>query len=134
MRDVRTFATFEPDLAPAMSSVPDDPPGREIAKVLAGLIATQGLQVDGPHPYADYGWEIEAWRDAGRFWFVFQRSDEWMLIAEERTGLLARLMKKPRPDFETILSGLEASLNADPRFRSVRWFTREEFQKSGAGA
>lgn len=134
MPDVRTFATFDTDLAPATASVANEAPGRKIAEALAGLIAAQGLQVDGPHPYADYGWEIEAWRDTGRFWFIFQRSDAWMLIAEERTGFLAKLLRRPRPNFETILSGLEASLHEDARFRSVRWSTREEFQRSGVAA
>lgn len=131
MPDVKTFVTFETDLAPVTSLVADEPPGRLIAEAIVALLAAQGLQVDGPHPYADYGWEIEAWKDAGRFWFIFQRSDEWMLIAEERTGLFAKLMKKSRPSFDAIQSGLAAGLKEDARFRSVRWFTREEFQRSG---
>jgi hypothetical protein len=132
---IRSLATFDDTVTPIPSTDGDTepPPGRDVAEALADAVAVQGLEPVEPVAEHDgYGWafSVEA---AGRpVWCMVQASDHWLLITHVPRSLWERLRGRHAEEAHDVaVTVLERALSASGRWRDVRWYTPEEFQKAG---
>ncbi|HYD87878.1 MAG TPA: hypothetical protein VEA80_10410 [Vitreimonas sp.] len=130
MTTVPTFVTFFADFADdAVFNAAGDverPGGNAIAAALCHQLAEEGVPVFPPVQHSFYGWAF-ATKPKGALGFVLQYVDPWLLICENQGGVA--------PDeFIAMVHATHRALVSDPRFSSVQWFTRTEFDKGAQGA
>jgi hypothetical protein len=130
---LHTFATFESD-------VPEDgeftahgdikhPPGRNVVCILAEMLKEQGLTMSEPQEHNYYGWSITASRGDVTFWFLLQFPGPWLLLSRDRTASIRKLFRSNSSLHHQILRDLNRSLARDGRFRAIRWFTKEQYER-----
>ncbi|MGK6321424.1 hypothetical protein [Sphingomonas sp. DT-204] len=131
MSELRTFATFDAEL-------PDDsefsesgdilvPGGRGVCLLIMQLLQEIGLDVSQPEQHQFYGWELNGELNGSKFWFLLQYPESWLLIVEDKTGLIARL-KTERMSLQELLDDLGKKLTADHRIHGIQWFTKKEYE------
>lgn len=154
---VRAYVTFDDPLIPAHESGTEagptarshrdadtldrdrgaseaTPPGGGLAEELARGLEAEGLtRVLPVSRWEDYGWEFTVRVDGRDVWFMLQSSDRWLLISDARRSFTERLRgthsEEPHAKALTML----AAVFARSRFANVRWFTRDEFERSSPG-
>ena len=126
-----TFATFE-------STEPDDtiwseggdvkhPGGKSIAERLASSLKDTVGPVGGCDQHSFYGWHFSA----GDYWCLLQQSGPWLLIVEDRTPLLRRVLASERRAFKSFLEAVNLALAKDRSISSIQWHTRAEYERQG---
>jgi len=134
--DLKTFVTFEADFPDDASFIADGDPadvpgGRAIAEALRGLLAARGFTVSAPAQHEHFGWALTAEEGGCRTWLLLQVGEPWLLITEDQSGMVARLLGRGGPFQRRVLEALGEALRADGRFREVTWFTRAEYEAAG---
>lgn len=131
---MKNFATFDAAFPDRPETDPEGEVvragGYELAVAIAQLLATILPVVDRPKEHSWYGWQIAASDHDRQYWLMLQRSDQWLLIAEDRTGLLRRMRSSTR--LPAILEKLARRFAEDRRFSNVSWLTKEDFEKGAS--
>jgi hypothetical protein len=93
-------------------------------------MSSQSVACSDPEQHSFYGWALYV--DAGaRFRCVVQDLEPWLLVCDLVPTLGDRLLaRKHESEFRRVVEALAATLEQDPRFGSVRWFTRQEYESS----
>jgi len=134
--DLRTFACFETD-------VPDDgeftaggdivrPGGRNVALALTEALRERGFAVTAPEQHSSYGWAFSVAGDDASVWVLLQFPGPWLLLSQDKTGLLSRLKCDSAESHRRVLATLNQSLVRDARFRNLRWYTKSEYEKGNS--
>jgi hypothetical protein len=137
MMNTRNFVTFEADF-PDESQWAEDgsplvPDGQSVARVLVQALVNAGLTVSELSQHSFYGWAWEANLRKRKAWCLLQGGDPWLLIVEQRGGMLERLLRgEESAELEEVLTVVDEAMKGDTRFSAVQWFTRQEYE-SGAG-
>jgi len=131
--DLRTYVTFEADVPDDASFVEDGdaadvPGGRAIAEALSALLAARGFAVSAPEQHEHFGWALTAEEGGCRTRLLIQYPGPWLLLAEDQSGIAARLLGRGGPFQRRVLEALGEALRTDGRFREVSWFTQAEFE------
>jgi len=131
---VRTFATFEADF-------PDDgvfdaagncitPAGKSVTKALAAMLRSQGARTTEVLQHSFYGWQFTVEMNQHHAWFLLQGTAPWLLLSQTRPSFLEKLTFKKTSDWHrSILQAANDCLARDNRFRGMRWYTKEEYEK-----
>jgi hypothetical protein len=133
MTEPRNLATFNAEL-------PDDsewseagdnlvPEGRGACLLIMEIARKIGLEVSEPYQHSHYGWALDAKIGASKFWILLQYADAWLLIFEDRTGILGR-MKSGRMSLLDLLHQMNDALNAHDIISDIRWFSSKEFESN----
>lgn len=131
--DLRTFACFEADF-------PDDgeftaggdivrPGGRNVALALSEALRERGFAVTSPEQHSFYGWAFGVAGDDASIWVLLQFPGPWLLLSQDKTGLLSRLKIDSAAFHRRVLETLNQSLARDARFRNLSWYTKSEYEK-----
>ena len=132
---LRTFITFDADF-------PDDaefaasgdivrPGGNAIMIALADALGGQGYKLSELVQHSFYGWAFTTGKD-GEHYLILQFAGPWLLQAgiQDAAG---RPVEEADRAFVDLLHTCHHILLADSRFHNIRWFTREEYDKSAPG-
>jgi len=134
--ELRTYTTFEADF-------PDDaefveggdirrPGGLGIARVLCQMLESRGFKVSEPEQHSFYGWAFDVCDEDLAVWFLLQFPGPWLLLSQDRTSLFRRLFSSGAVSrHRRILEILNDSLVQDNRFREIKWFSKQQFEKGG---
>lgn len=135
MTEQRTFATFGVDL-------PDDseftnsgeiaiPAGRGLCQALTHALELRDFKVPEWNQHEFYGWQTTVELGSQKCWLLLQGGEPWLLIAENKNGIL-RWINKSKTAFYEVLIAIDTALKGDERFTNVLWFTREEYEKGNS--
>ena len=139
--ETRTFATFEATGFPDESQWTADgsplvPDGRSLSGVLASALGSMGHEVSEPMQHSFYGWAFEVHLPKRTEWCLLQGGSPWLLLVEERQSAWRRwLALSASADLQAVLRAIHQVLKADPRFSSVQWFGKRDYEagaKKGA--
>ncbi len=131
---VRTFATFNAEF-------PDDgvvdaagncitPAGKSVMAALAAMLRSQGARTTEVLQHSFYGWQFTVEMNQHHAWFLLQGTSPWLLLSQARPSLLEKLtFKKTSAWHGSILQAVNTCLAQDIRFREVRWYTKEEYER-----
>lgn len=92
MTEQPTFATFEAD--PTDDSEFSDageiviPRGRGLSEALTQALERQGFKVPQWVQHEFYGWKATVELSGQKCWLLLQGGEPWLLIVEERNGLV----------------------------------------------
>lgn len=133
---MRTHVTFEADFS--KDAGPAEPAGRDLAGHLGGCLDAAGFAAGAPAVHEGYAYSFECRRERQTLAvFVALVDDgvlEWLVYAEPKVGEVQRWLRKAgigrsrKPDsplLADLCAAIHGCLRADPRFRSVRWYTTE---------
>jgi len=97
-------------------------PGRNIAEALKAGLEQKGYRVSEPIDAQEHGWELDIWRGQKRLWAQVSviDSEENYLITQNMTFFLW----PDRKLFRQFLLDLQEVIQAEPRFRNVKWFEK----------
>lgn len=97
-------------------------PGRNIAEALKAGLEQKGYRVSEPIDAQEHGWELDIWRGQKRLWAQVSviDSEENYLITQNMTFFLW----PDRKLFRQFLLDLQEVIQAEPRFREVKWFEK----------
>lgn len=130
---IRSFVTFEAEYA-----IDEDGPrpyGLELASALAERLRHRGFDLRSLSNHEDYAWSIYGAFREKEFDLLLGYSDdgvrEWLLTCEPSGGLrgwpFGRKPSDEDPSWLGLCRLIDASLRADVKVRSVRWYTKEGF-------
>ncbi|THD82036.1 MAG: hypothetical protein E7812_04320 [Phenylobacterium sp.] len=99
-------------------------PGRIVAGVLSEILQGLGCKVDPIYSEGEKGWEFN---------FAYQRVPMWsrvgaiedFLIVLSASGWLD-LSGRKKKTFAQFLERLDETLQRDPRFSNIRWYTQQQ--------
>ncbi|AZI37932.1 hypothetical protein NT2_13_00190 [Caenibius tardaugens NBRC 16725] len=128
MTGQRCFATFS-------AEVPDDwefseageiliPGGRGVCLLIMRHLQNLGLDVSEPKQHQFYGWELKGEWDGSQFWFLLQYPDPWLLISEDKTGIIG-FLKPERPSLTHLLRRFNIEMSDDDHFHNIQWFAKK---------
>jgi hypothetical protein len=128
----RSFVSFEADF-------PTDgqPAGRELATFLAAALSGAGLPFSEPVEREGWAWDLLARMDSSNIEAIVAFTDDgplqWQVHIYARVGLARRLFRRNR-DFNIealgqVARALHTVISSDPRFRSIRWYDPDVFDK-----
>jgi hypothetical protein len=131
MKNFVTFdANFQDDSEWSETGDPIVPRGRAVVGAIASGMSSQTLCCSNPEQRSFYGWAFHV-EVGARFQCVVQYVEPWLLICDRVPTIADRLFgRKHESDHRRVLEALGVALTRDPRFSSVKWFTREEFESS----
>jgi hypothetical protein len=137
---VRSLVTFRSDLADKGIEADDgnsflEWPGQVHARVMAEILRTLGWRISQMADDHEHGWTLEANLGRNGIWMQVTPLDEVIVMIEGAHSLLSRLFR-PRAvaEFTAMLTSLDAAIQADDRFRDIRWFTSKEHNSGAPGA
>jgi hypothetical protein len=129
LRNFVTFvAAFDDDSEWTPSGDIGRPGGRAIAHAIYEALRERGYGLSDPVQHSFYGWAFAAGAD-GRYGFVLQFADPWLMICEHQG-------RSPpnKEEYTRLTQSLHQALTSDARYSDVRWFTRKEYDTGAAGA
>jgi hypothetical protein len=133
MNEQRNFATFTADLDDenefSRSGEVLIPAGKVICHTLTESLRHRKFTISEWRQYEFYGWEAVAELGSQKVWMLLQGGDRWLLICENKNGLLGRFKK--RDDYRAILLEIDRAMKENEHLSHVLWFTREEYEKNG---
>ena len=133
MIEQRTFVTFEADFHDdsefSSSGEISIPAGRGLGQALANALELQNFKVSEWVQYEFYAWQATAELAGRKCWILLQGGQPWLLIAEDRTGLLERIHKS-KTSFLEVLMAIDAALKEHKIFSNISWFTRSEYENN----
>ena len=126
-----TYVEFDagfPD--PEWESGADDdlPAGRPVAEWLRARLVASGFPCSEVESHESFGWEFDAGSGATPVWCLLQSPGPWLLIAQPRVSLWARIRGRSGTGGEDVLRAIRALLEGDPRVKSPVWFTRSGYE------
>ncbi len=133
---MRTHVTFEADFA--RDGSPAEPAGRDLARHLAACLQAAGFAAGPPAVHEGYAYTFECRRDRQTLAVFVALVDDGILqglaYAEPKVGEVTRWLRKAgigrsraaaSPLLPDLCAAIHQCLRADPRFRSIRWYTTE---------
>jgi hypothetical protein len=107
-------------------------PGRNVAEALKVALERKGYRVSDPVDMREKGWELDIWRERGRFWLRVSMIEVEVnyLMAENMAFFLWPGVKR----YRTFLADLQSVLNADGRFTRIQWFPKGGIRRDAAPA
>ena len=133
-----THVSFQSDFS--QDAGPSEPAGRELAEFMASRLRAAGYTVGNPANLENYAYSFDcAIANATHTITVALVGDgvlEWLLLAEPKIGAAKRLLAKvgikpgqpsASPELGTLATSIHELLRGDPHFRSIRWYTTEEW-------
>ena len=140
---MRTHVTFQTDFS--KEAAPAEPAGRDLAEYLAAHLSTAGFAVGEPAVHEGYAYTF-ACRQAKHTCTVFvglvdDGVQEWLVYAEPSIGQVTQWLRKVKllparsssPLLNALCAAIHECLRANPRFRSVRWYTTEGWDTNPDG-
>ena len=132
----RTFVTFRaafPDEAQwTEKGSPLVPDGRSISQVLADATMKAGLCPSDVSQHSFYGWSFEVAFSNRKVWCLLQGGDPWLLLVEDRRrGIGSFFGAASSEELDAVLHAIGGVLRQDARFSSMRWFTKQEYERLG---
>ena len=131
---VRDFVTFETAVEPLEPHATDlsVPPGRVVATRLVSRLRDAGVDVSHDvTPWETYAWEFGVRIAETTVSCVLQASDTWLLITRPVRSVIDRFRGRTFTDeHQAACRALDKVLMADPAIRDVRWYTRQEFERT----
>ena len=131
--ELRTYSTFRADFSDDGEFSPKGdivrPSGRAVAYALSQMLREKGWTVSESTQHSYYGWSFTVQGQKGRIWFLLQGLEDWLLLSQNKSSLLRRMTSASKEEHRTILADLHGLLTNDPRFRDLRWFTKQEYER-----
>ena len=131
--EIRTLAIFDADFPDdgrfAKSRDIERPHGHNVALALVDAFERNGFTVSEPEQHSFYGWAFFVSNRKASIRFLLQFPGPWLLLSEDRTPFLRRLMGGTASVHRQTLEILNQSLAHDRRFRDMQWFTRIGYEK-----
>jgi hypothetical protein len=127
---MRTFVSFDSDLGKDST-----PPGLGTTRALWESLRNQGISGDEPSEHDDYGWRIDVKVGDERLFLLIQRTtdhddkDCWLGIVAPMLGFWSRIRRRGDANQVQLCNALHRILIGDVRFREVRWYTREDWER-----
>ena len=129
---VRTFVSFEADFPTA-----EHPPGRELADFVAAALKAAGMTIDGPVEREGWAWDVLSSGAGLTIESIVGYSDdpprEWQVHTYAHLPLRKRWSRSAKAQRDALLrrwcEAIDSAIKDDPRFRSVRWYEQETFDK-----
>lgn len=129
LRSIATFrAALPEDGEWSREGDPVVPPGRTLADAIVRTLRERALAPTEPTQHSFYGWAFAV----GRHWCLLQHAEDWLLMIEDRSPLLHRLLRRRETAaaFATFLDTLRTALESDPRLSAIEWYTRAEYERA----
>jgi len=127
---MRTFVSFDSDLGKESK-----PPGLETARALWEGLRSQGIFGDEPSEHDEYGWRVDVKVGNESLFLLIQRTTDhdnkecWLGIIAPMLGWWSRLRRRGEANQVQLCTALQQVLMGDARFREVRWYTREDWER-----
>jgi hypothetical protein len=128
---MRTHVSFEAGFPEKVTAA--GPRGAEIARILQQGLARAGHLTDTPENHDDFAWELECRVGSQRFLVLVgfcgdEGGRQWLVFSKPAPRFLRGLFGGSGEGEHVALScAIHAILTADPRFRTVRWYTEHEW-------
>lgn len=135
---MRTHVSFQSDFP--QDGGTSEPAGRELAEYVAVGLRAAGYTVGNPANLENYAYSFDCGNvRATQTITVALVGDgvlEWLLLVEPRINTAKRLLAKvgikpgqpeASPEVGELCNAINQFLRSDPRFRSLRWYTTDEW-------
>lgn len=111
-------------------------PGRGLAEIVAEMLTQLGYEVSPPEHDPEHGWTFDAYAVKRRIWLqvtqipgkTARSPAKGTLMTEEKPTLLRRLLGHKDSIHAKLLFGLNREMQADPRFKEIRWWPDFHFR------
>lgn len=112
------------------------PPGGELAEFVVSALRDSRIQVEGPDNREDWAWDIVGHVSGKEICCVLGAVDDgprqWLVITHAWAGVLGWLRRESTLEPHlAFCRALDRVLKQDSRFRSIRWYSPEEWDGPG---
>jgi len=133
---VRPWVTFDSDLP--YDGIEDETgfiqwPGKAVAEATAEILGRLGCTRINIDTIGEAGYEVAFTAGRRNLAARVTMIDNYVVCIHQYS-IYDSLFNKIRPEFISILRGLNAELNSDGRFHQIRWFTGDEVFSGVEGA
>ncbi len=104
------------------------PGGNGIMKVFREALSFKGYSCTEIYQHSFYGWGFDATRGKLNVFCLIQGGEEWLLLLEQKTGILSRVLGSIDPtEFSAFQDVVEDIFRGDNRFSNVLWHVKAEY-------
>jgi hypothetical protein len=99
-------------------------PGRIVAGVLSELLTGLGCKVDQLYDEGPKGWGFTFVYGGRPFWARVGAIEDFLIVLGANGWF--DLLGRKRQALESLVLRLDATLQRDPRFKNIRWYTQQQ--------